>query len=131
MFVYEKYASANMDTNNPKQTPSQIAQNVYQNLGSRFGVNQTPTHSHNDIDSSRLNPSAINTSATLSAQPGFVLHDKTIENLQSPIVVFPIPVLNSTPSGAAPEGTLVLSASGTVGLHARINGSWVFIGPTH
>lgn len=39
-----------MDENKVRQ----IATDVYRNLGSRFGVNQVPTHVHNGIDSPQL-----------------------------------------------------------------------------
>jgi hypothetical protein len=103
----------------------QVATDVYQELGTRFGVNQTPTHVHNNIDAPLLPPTSITTAVTLSAQPGGVLYNNPCKNMQSPIVVFPVPVLTSAPSGTAPNGTLVLAP---LGLYARQNNAWVFIG---
>lgn len=105
-----------------------IATQVYQTLGSRFGVNQTPTHSHNNVDSPKLSPTSLTNTATLSAQSGYVLNGNTSTNIQPPVVVYPIPILPSIPTGDAPEGTLVLGMdTGVPKLYARMNGIWVAI----
>lgn len=94
-------------------------------------MNQSPTHSHNDIDTPRLALDSINSSETLSAQPNHVLNVNTVLNMTGPITVLPIPIVTSVPSGIAPEGTLLLCMGGTIGLYAMVGGNWVFIGPTH
>lgn len=115
-----------MDENKVRQ----IAREVYQSLGSRFGVNQTPTHTHNDIDSSKLSLSSITTAQILSAQTGGVLASNAALNLAQPVAVLPVPVLTSAPSGNAPDGTLVIAVVSSVPrLYVCISNTWQKIGP--
>lgn len=105
-----------------------IATKVYQKLGSRFGVNQTPTHNHNDIDSSKLSPSSLTNTSTLSAQTGGVLNGKIVSNIPAPVVVYPIPVITSAPTGTAPVGTLMYNSSVSfTGLYIYLDTGWTII----
>lgn len=115
-----------MDANTQKMWD--IARQVYQQLGSRFGVNQTPTHTHNDVDSPKLDPSSLTNVKQLSAQTGFVMAGNTPSNIKGAVAVFPIPILPGIPTGIAPDGTLVLGFdSGVTKLYARVNNAWVAI----
>jgi len=87
------------------QDVEQTATKVYQKLGSRFGVNQTPDHHHDGIGSTKLEPTSLTNTSTLSSQSGGPLSSNAPVNSVS--VVFPVPVVNAKPSGAAPVGTLV------------------------
>lgn len=106
-----------------------IAKQVYQQLGSRFGVNQTPVHTHNNIDSPNLSPASLTNTKTLSAQPGYVLKGVTVTNIPQPVVVYPIPIMTSVPTGIAVEGTLVAYHGALAGLYLYMNATWLYIGP--
>lgn len=111
-----------------EQDVQRIATGVYQTFGSRFGVNQTPTHSHDDVDSPRLSPTSLTNVETLSTLAGAVLNGQTVTNVVSPVAVFPIPILSGVPTGTAPEGTLVMGIDSSVPkLYVRVNGIWIAI----
>lgn len=105
-----------------------IATGVYQTLGSRFGVNQTPTHVHDNVDSPNIPPTSLTNTSTLSTLVGSVLNGQVVSNIQSPVCVFPIPILSGVPGGEAPEGTLVIGHDmGVKKLYARVDGVWLAI----
>jgi len=75
-------------------------------------------------------PTSLTNVQTLSSQGTGVLNGITVSKMNPPIAVFPLPVLSAVPTGIAPDGTLVLTnISGTYGLYARVNSTWVYIGP--
>lgn len=105
-----------------------IATGVYQTLGSRFGVNQTPVHVHDNVDSPNLSPTVLTNVEVLSTVQGGVLLGQTVTNLKSPVAVFPIPIITGIPTGTAPEGTLIMgNDSGVKKLYVRDGGVWVAI----
>ncbi len=101
-------------------------------MGTRFGVAQTPTHIHNGVDSPNIPPQSLTNTQTLSAQTGSVLASNPPSNMQAPVVVFPIPIVGTIPTGTAPNGTLILyynTSTFVSSLYARVGNAWVLIGP--
>lgn len=118
-----------MDETQIARIARQVAEDVYQQYGNRFGVNQTPRHQHTGVDAPKIPLTSVSDAVTLSAQIGGVLNGATVTNIASPVAVLPIPVLTSNPSGDAPDGTIVLVSGLTPSMYARIASAWVFIGP--
>ena len=113
-----------------RQAIIEIATEVYNQKGTSYGNADVPAHLHNGIDSSQIPPTSLTNVQTLSSQGTGVLNGITVSKMNPPIAVFPLPVLSAVPTGIAPDGTLVLTnISGTYGLYARVNSTWVYIGP--
>lgn len=129
-----------------EQKARQIAEQVYQEKATQFGVATVPIHTHNNVDSPQLEGTAVKTFQTLSAAPGGVISTAILGtqeysyfgqayNAPSPIPVLSSPLLiiqgivggaDSFTGGDAPEGTIILFYTfGTFyQLWARINGEW-------
>lgn len=124
----------------------QIAEEVYANKGTRFGVADVPTHEHNGVDSSILPSSSIDQFVPLPADEGGVanidiLNGETINDSKqasgnlasaftSPVIyVDPIPTiygsgLEEFNGGEAPAGTQVAFVNPdtlTIQLWMRLN----------
>jgi len=111
---------------NLAQQMEQIATKVYQKLGSRFGVNQTPTHTHNNIDSNKIDPTSLTNTTALSVQAGGTFSAGAPTN--SVNVVFPIPVVGVKPVNAGPVGTLVYNTGTSPGLYIYLSSTgWTII----
>lgn len=111
-----------MDENKVRQIAQQVATQVYQQLGSRFGVNQTPTHTHNGIDSPTLpqfnqvnsGPGGVLSAENTAGQ--LVNVSPTSPNNYSNIFSVPIPIIYGNGVGAASQfnggeavdGTLII-----------------------
>lgn len=114
-----------------------IATEVYQQLGSRFGVNQTPIHTHNGVDSPTLAPAALDPFQALRTTPGAIFAPSNIagQNVSNPITgtlsfstvptsvyVAPVPyiegdgvgVSSAFNGGEAPIGTIIAFANAGV-----------------
>lgn len=125
----------------------QIVQDEYQNLGSRFGVNQTPIHSHNNIDSPQLDPSSVKAFIALPATPSTSVIGQA--NLYAQPVGQAYPQLNASRSnvyspsipyitgygvgdasafngGTAPDGSILLFSNGSniSQIWWHVGGSW-------
>jgi hypothetical protein len=110
-----------------EQRIRELIREEYQSLASRFGTNQTPVHYHDNIGSPKLSPTSLTNAQVLSPQTGGVLAGGAPTNFTTgQVVVFPIPILSSTPpSGTAPEGTIVIGSHlGTIKLYGMVSGVW-------
>ncbi len=127
------------------------AEDVYNQKGNQFGVNQTPTHSHNGVDSPILPTTSVGGFLPLPATIGGVVSPDILVNqsiVQGPsyrgygylsgtsqtvFPVYPIPVIyghgvgddSEFNGGKAPAGTVIFFENGPT-----IAGLWVNIDGT-
>jgi hypothetical protein len=117
----------------------QIATQVYNELGTKFGVAQIPTHTHNGVDSNQVTSINVGGFLPLPATSGGVINDKvlgdeiviqgetrngygtfnTVQKAQFPI--YPIPVIMGGGNTSSETLTGVVSSGATT---AELTGAW-------
>lgn len=142
-----------MDENEVTRIATQVATDVYQKYGNRFGVNQTPRHQHTGVDAPAINSGDVNGFNNLSSQGNGVLSPSNIGDrivlwnqaslnvggIQQPLgnqaifTTFPLVIVNGDlgeesldfQGGEAPDGTLIFYKTGdTWQLWVRLFGTW-------
>lgn len=145
-----------MNADEVRQIAQEVAEQVYQTYGSRWGVNQTPAHYHTPADSNTIPPTSVDGFVPLPASTGGVVNASTLGNQivtqgnstrgygkfttvsQATFPVYPLVIVNGNGVGVdsefnggdAPEGTLVFFNNGTTisGLWVRSDGQWFGVG---
>ena len=133
-----------MDEKKLRELITEVATQVYNNLGTRYGVSSTPVHSHDGVDTVKVPSSSVEGFNTIPAQPkytgtadtGSILanayhagqfvnraySDSSIVR-QPKIMVYPIPVVyghgvsgdaSVFNYGIAPDNTLVFFDNGSL-----------------
>lgn len=129
-----------------------IAQEVYTQNGTQYGVGNIPIHIHNNIDAPNIPPISVTGFLNLPATYGGVVAPTTLGNQivtqgsssrgfgrfqsvgNATFPIYPIPIIYGNGGGVdsefnggqAPEGTVVFFNNGPAssGLYIRSGGSW-------
>lgn len=130
-----------------QQEAKKAAQNVYATEGTRYGVADVPTHTHNNIDTGSVPASSVTGFVPLPAQLGDMLSPDTLGSQvvvqgnttksygnntavgQATFPIYPVPIiygggsstaytLTGTPAAGATSATLTAPYAGTTGTYA-------------